>query len=206
MSLVKCRERGFSLVELMVALVVGLLVLLGAFELLVSGKRNFDRASAIFERQESLRFIVDSISYDVRSASSFDLLDVSEDVLSNFERLSVNLDKESTVCPESSSYTVVYSQQDEEIYTVVDCGDGESSPLPIVLGVGDVNFRYLQPGVGVVVEIVMSDRLQRIADQTYRFRFANRSAVGRMLELWGNENGGDDDSDDSDDSDEEVGG
>ncbi|HEY9816904.1 MAG TPA: prepilin-type N-terminal cleavage/methylation domain-containing protein, partial [Candidatus Obscuribacterales bacterium] len=74
MSRHQCQQ-GFSLVELMVALVISLLITLGAFQLFLVGKKSFDHELALAERQSSLRFLVDSISYDIRSASYTDFLD-----------------------------------------------------------------------------------------------------------------------------------
>ncbi|MDR5867892.1 prepilin-type N-terminal cleavage/methylation domain-containing protein [Halomonas koreensis] len=62
----KKRSCGFSLVELLVALVLGLLVVAGAIQIFVAAKSTFSRMDRLAERQEALRFIADSISRDLR--------------------------------------------------------------------------------------------------------------------------------------------
>lgn len=182
------RDSGFSLVELMVALVVGLLITLGAFQLFVTSKKSFDNSLAIMERQESLRFLMDSISYDVRSSAATDLLDSNGGLLSDGETLSLTFNRENSICSDDA-YTLKYYQPDDEentIYVESSCG-GAVVDEPIVLGVGVIGFSYINFGLGIRATITMVDELGRIDDQVFHFTIANRSAVGRALELWGNE-------------------
>lgn len=69
----KKQQAGFTLVELMVALVIGLLVTAGAIQIFVMSKRAFQEMDALSDRQETLRFIVDVISLDIRTASTFEV-------------------------------------------------------------------------------------------------------------------------------------
>ncbi|MDW7746181.1 PilW family protein [Halomonas sp.] len=62
------KDKGFSLVELMVALLIGLIVLLGAGKVFITGLQSFQRMEALAKRQEILRYVVDVMSDDVRSA------------------------------------------------------------------------------------------------------------------------------------------
>ena len=48
-------QSGFSLVELMIALVIGLLILLGAGQLFVMSKQSYDQMAALAMRQQSIR-------------------------------------------------------------------------------------------------------------------------------------------------------
>lgn len=61
-------EGGFSLVELMVALVIGLLIVLGAGQLYLTSKQSYNRMDNLAKRQESLRVISDLVSFDVRTS------------------------------------------------------------------------------------------------------------------------------------------
>ncbi len=61
-------ELGFSLVELMVALVIGLLVLLGASQLYLTLRQNLNRAEALGERQDTLLFASSTLLRDIRAA------------------------------------------------------------------------------------------------------------------------------------------
>ncbi|CAM3505559.1 PilW family protein [Halomonas lysinitropha] len=182
------RALGFSLVELMIALVVGLLITLGAFQLFVVSKKSFDHSLAILERQESLRFLVDSISYDVRSSASTDMLEPDGSLLSDGETLSLTFNRENSICSDDS-YTLKYYQpvgEENTIFVESSCG-GTVVDEPVVLGVGVIEFSYISFGLGVRATITMVDDLGRIDDQVFHFTIANRSAVGRALELWGDE-------------------
>lgn len=72
------RSRGFTLVELMVALVIGLIVIAGAVQVLVLTKRTFNEMEGLGFRQEALRFVSDVVSLDIRTASEVDVLDLNE--------------------------------------------------------------------------------------------------------------------------------
>lgn len=60
--------KGVSLVELLIALVIGLVIILGAGQLFLMGLQSYNRMEALAQRQDSLRYVVDVLSDDVRSA------------------------------------------------------------------------------------------------------------------------------------------
>ncbi|MGM0914348.1 MAG: PilW family protein [Pseudomonadota bacterium] len=65
----KCKDcHGFTLVELMISLVLGLLVVAAAIQLFTTIKNTYSSVTSINARQEVLRFLSDSISQDVRMA------------------------------------------------------------------------------------------------------------------------------------------
>jgi type IV pilus assembly protein PilW len=72
MSGIRCasasRQAGISLVELMVALVVGLLLLGGITQIYVSNQRSFYALEQLARMQESGRFALDAITQDLRRA------------------------------------------------------------------------------------------------------------------------------------------
>ncbi|RTR01456.1 PilW family protein [Halomonas nitroreducens] len=181
-------QRGFSLVELMVALVVGLLITLGAFQLFLTGKQAFNHELAMAERQASLRFLVDSISYNIRSASYTDFVDGEGNVLSDSDELILSFEKDNSICPSDDVYQVKYFASDGSIKMSQSCGGAAfGSADSIVLGVGAINFYYFDSALGVRVQVTMHDDQGRLPDEVFNFRVANRSAVGKALELWGEE-------------------
>ncbi|GHB11751.1 PilW family protein [Modicisalibacter luteus] len=64
------RQRGFTLVELMIAMVIGLIIVLGSSQIFSANRQSFDRVEQLNDRQEKLRFLVDAVSLDVRTADS----------------------------------------------------------------------------------------------------------------------------------------
>lgn len=61
-------SRGFSLIELMIALVLGLLVVAASIQVLVTTMTTFKGMQDAAERQEILRFVSDAVSRDIRVA------------------------------------------------------------------------------------------------------------------------------------------
>ncbi|TDX24208.1 prepilin-type N-terminal cleavage/methylation domain-containing protein [Modicisalibacter xianhensis] len=64
------RQGGFTLIELMIAMVIGLIILLGASQIFLASQQSFERVEQLNDRQEVLRFLADSVSLDVRTADS----------------------------------------------------------------------------------------------------------------------------------------
>jgi len=62
------RENGLSLVELMIALVLGLILSAGVITLFIESKRDYQVQEAISEVQESGRFAAEFIAHDARMA------------------------------------------------------------------------------------------------------------------------------------------
>lgn len=65
----KIRDSGFSLVELMVALLIGLLIILGAGQLFLLSIKNFKQVELLSNKQAALTFVADMVLRDVRRAS-----------------------------------------------------------------------------------------------------------------------------------------
>lgn len=64
-------SRGFSLTELLVAMVIGLLLLGGLVTLMVNSKKNYAQQDYSARLQENARFAVDFLSYDIRMAGYY---------------------------------------------------------------------------------------------------------------------------------------
>ncbi|QMU61949.1 MAG: hypothetical protein GKR92_09675 [Gammaproteobacteria bacterium] len=66
---IKCNEKGFSIVELMVALLLGLFLVSGVTGMYISSKQTYRMTDNLSRLQESLRFSLDFMSHDIRMAS-----------------------------------------------------------------------------------------------------------------------------------------
>lgn len=125
-------SRGFSLVELMIALVIGLLVLLGASQVFVISKRSFDQVEVLADRQQSLRAIFDFLSTDIRTAA--EVVEAGEGVL---ELAYYGARSGDPYCVGEDLYGARYSYSEGVISISVDCRDvaandggfGVSNPL-----------------------------------------------------------------------------
>jgi prepilin-type N-terminal cleavage/methylation domain-containing protein len=64
------RERGFSMIELMVAMVITLLIMGSVYGLIAGGQNAFRREPELAERQQNIRMAMDLIMRDVANAAS----------------------------------------------------------------------------------------------------------------------------------------
>lgn len=71
----RCRTRGFSMVELMVALTIGLIILAAVSSLFVSSKQTYTTQDSLARLQENARFAMQFLISDLRLAGHFGCLD-----------------------------------------------------------------------------------------------------------------------------------
>ncbi len=69
------RNRGFSMVELMVAMVIGLMILAAVSSVLVNSKKNYTTQDSLARLQENARFTVQILTRDLRMAGYFGCAD-----------------------------------------------------------------------------------------------------------------------------------
>lgn len=69
-------QAGFSLIELMVAMTLGLILVLGVSHLFLGSKRSFVLQQQLAVAQENARFVLTRISRDLRQAGLFGCLDM----------------------------------------------------------------------------------------------------------------------------------
>jgi type IV pilus assembly protein PilW len=67
------RQRGVGLVEVMVAMAIGMLLVLGAVTVFMQGKNTSRTSDAVSRMQENLRFAFDTIEPDLRMANFWGL-------------------------------------------------------------------------------------------------------------------------------------
>ncbi|WP_277950336.1 prepilin-type N-terminal cleavage/methylation domain-containing protein [Halomonas sp. YLGW01] len=64
------RQSGFSLVELMIAMVIGLIIVLGAGQLFLVGVQNFRQVELLGNKQAALTFSAEMVVRDIRRADN----------------------------------------------------------------------------------------------------------------------------------------
>ncbi|MFG6667648.1 PilW family protein [Halomonas sp. HNIBRBA4712] len=62
------KQTGFTLIELMVAMVIGVLVILGATQLFVASQQNYRTTTALANMQDTGRFALETLSRELRQA------------------------------------------------------------------------------------------------------------------------------------------
>jgi type IV pilus assembly protein PilW len=68
------RERGLSMIELLVSLVIGVVLVLGATQLYVDSRNSYGVNEAVARLQETARYALSVVEPDVRMANSFGLI------------------------------------------------------------------------------------------------------------------------------------
>lgn len=68
------QERGLSLVELMIAIALGLVITLGVTQIYLSGSKTYRQTQGFAHAQETTRFIAAILKPEIRSAGSFGCL------------------------------------------------------------------------------------------------------------------------------------
>lgn len=61
-------NRGFTLIELMVSLLIGLVIVLGATQLFMVSRQSFRQVESLGFRQDAMNFTLDVLSRDIRRA------------------------------------------------------------------------------------------------------------------------------------------
>ena len=67
----KKQSAGFSLIELMIAMLIGLIILSGVIQIVISSKRSYLDNQAISQIQENARFALDTLGREVKVAGYF---------------------------------------------------------------------------------------------------------------------------------------
>lgn len=73
----KSKQSGFGLVEVMVAMVLGLLVVLGITQIFVSSKQTYEAQDASARLQEDARYVLSRITQELRMAGMFGCLSLN---------------------------------------------------------------------------------------------------------------------------------
>jgi type IV pilus assembly protein PilW len=74
MPIMKPNQSGFGLVEVMVAMVLGLLVVLGITQIFISSKQTYETQDASARLQEDARYVLSRITQELRMAGMFGCL------------------------------------------------------------------------------------------------------------------------------------
>ncbi|MBW6390303.1 PilW family protein [Billgrantia antri] len=109
-------QSGFTMVELMVALVIGLIIVLGAGQLFLMGFQTFRQTELLGNKQAALTFATEALIRDVRRASSLNVVNV-------------NGDKFEVIVPNSGDVSSPSCNEGEDVtkrYWVESSGDGSS--------------------------------------------------------------------------------
>ena len=152
------RQHGATLVELMVAMTLGLLVVAGAGRMFVDMRQTFALASAVSARQADAGFVTQQLMRDVRTAEA---IEIDGGALT----LSLNGDQGAAYCgaPQTSlelTYRLAESGAGNVLEVLADCGSEASVVIngvevfaPTWTGGGEPH------GVSLALTLAETDRL-----------------------------------------------
>lgn len=122
---------GFSLVELMIALLIGLVITLGAGQLFSTGLKSFEKVEELADKQAALMFAADVLIRDIRRA---DKLEGTDKSISSMEgEFWVELDG-----VERFYYLDKPDYEERDVWTLY-LREDDGSPSPVVEGFRNPN-------------------------------------------------------------------
>lgn len=179
-------QRGFSLVELLVALVIGLIIILGAGQLFLTGFLNFRQVQLLGDKQSALTFASETLVRDIRRAKT-DCTSAPDCISFNGGELTLFVANRDDVagCDPGDEVTKTYWVREADGENVMqvrmDC-DGLSSPInePITGGFSTSGFSA-QPGAVDGVWLLTFDLLSNARNpadsESIVFRVVNRTTA-----------------------------
>jgi len=134
---------GFTLIELMIAMVLGLLIIGAVITVFLSTQQSYRLKTDFDNRQEAVRFASHAIMRVVQTSQSV----ISEDSSGN--ELSVDirgrdgaLDCVGTPVPDEVVFRNSFYVQDSILFCRLDSADIDSTEFALVSGVNEIVFRY----------------------------------------------------------------
>lgn len=167
----KGAQAGFTLVETMISLVIGLLVVLGVTRVFIGGLESFEQVEILGEKQATISFASNMIIEDIRRADDI----VSED---NNDLLTLILDS-SDYCPEKIEKRIYrLAADDSETLRLERRCSNKSDTEPLASGFFDNGFVAEELAEGYwKITFMLSDGAQQGAVETVTFRAMNRSTI-----------------------------
>jgi len=184
---VRSRQKGVGLVELMIALVLGLLVVFAATSFFVEGKANFVKLQDLSKRQEAVRFLSDVMSVDVRTSSEIEKEvdgDGVEKMVLSFSGARVDSGGD-PYCSGVDVREVKYwkDSDSQSVMVSADCGSGHIPPEELVRGVSSLSFSVSpSPLEGGFVDVQLG--MMPVAGgsvEDFEFRVASRKKITSRL-------------------------
>lgn len=134
----RSRDTGFSIVELMIAILVSLILLAGIYSVFTSQQIAFSRQERIAEMNQSIRAVMDLMSREVRLAGYKTSTAVFNGIATaqpSTIRLLADLNQDGTISGDTEDVTYSYNAGTLQIWR-----NGVS--LPIAENITDLAFEY----------------------------------------------------------------
>jgi prepilin-type N-terminal cleavage/methylation domain-containing protein len=170
------RHQGFTLVELMVALVLGLLVVIGATQLFLTTRQTFVTVEEVNRRQEVVSFITNVVAYEVRASTGVSPWEGQVKAVNSGNLVIQVSDGEyGGHCSSGDLQALEYFANEGSLFLAPKCSSTDPGAQPVIFGVEDISFTQ---GVvnGNEAYIDATVTLSDGAGTTLNFRFSRRSS------------------------------
>src|SRR5690554_3297791 len=163
------RNSGFSLVELMVAMLIGLIIVLGAGQLFLTVFQTNRQVEALSEKQAAVNFAVETLLRDIRRAS---------DVTVSSSSLTVKVPNRGDVANCDGVVEKVYTLDANDLKLEQGCGSASGGAEAIASAFAPNGFD-VQPGASDGVWIISFSLLSAGGGPTdsLAFHAVNRTAA-----------------------------
>lgn len=154
----QAKQAGLSLVELMVAILIGLIILAGVLQVMITSKSTFLGQEEVSFIQENARYAMDVIGKDIRKAGYFGCAGFNKNVafVPNIDANS----EESTIFGIEPVFSMVPDNFSDDIRPVVE-GDNATRPFPLITrSVGEYPAALTQDQVGTVLNVASVDKIK----------------------------------------------
>jgi type II secretory pathway pseudopilin PulG len=138
-------ERGFSIVELVVAVAIMLAVTAGVFDLLDRARRQFDAEPAVADRQQRVRVAVDALFRDLTAAGAlfpYRLSGISADPAGTFRNDLLTVVVERPEGEEDAIRTYYLRRDDGSNTWQMMRAEGAGPDAPVVDRIASLTFDY----------------------------------------------------------------
>ena len=184
------QQGGFSLIELMIALVIGLILILGAGQLFLMGIQNFRQVELLGNKQAALTFATDTLIKDIRRG-------VNDKIVWTNSVLSIDFSDQSGIdgCPGEVMTREYYvsdnSVSDAEGWSLMmrqNCNDGSgwSQTEPLVTGLAPpeadglvVDDTNAADGIYVIGLCLIREPGDEYCGDTINFHAVNRTTASK---------------------------
>lgn len=160
----------------MVALVLGLLVVMGATQLFMTTRQTFLTVEEVNRRQEVVSFITNVIAYEVRSSIGVSPWSEQQKVTDSGNLVIQISDGEyGGYCSSGDLQALEYYVNEGSIIVAPKCESTNPTPQPVIFGVEEISFAQgIVEGSEAFVDVTVT--LNDGSGKTIAFRFARRSS------------------------------
>lgn len=144
---------GFSLIELMIALVLGLIMIGAIITVFVSNQASYRTKTALDNAQEAFRFGSHTLNRIARTSDGVDAVSTTDSLVLQLTGIGTLIrDCSGTEVPDGTTITNTFSVSDNRLQCTTTNPDSPNGLITLVGGVQSVDFRFGAAAAGAYVD------------------------------------------------------